>query len=410
MKTVTRWVRERVLPGLVAPVRFKGSVTPDPVVRVVGLHGSGTGIGKSARLCMLALEQCGYRAFATDISRHFGVKSDLPYPKGVAEGAPAINILHLNPPMLLRGVMASGLRAFRNAFNVGYWAWELQDIPLEWRRAIPYLDAIMVPSEFSRAPIQRHADIPVSTVSHPLYLDPTLAQCLAARAPRFDRFTVCFTFSFSSSMERKNPLGAIEAFGKAFGGSNDVELVLKTSGGAKYPGERQHVLAAIGSAPNIRMIDEVWDDRQVLELIQRSHVYLSLHRSEGFGLTIAEAILLGTPCIATGWSGNVEYMNHPAAYPVPYRLTDVSDPHPAFRNLDAQWADADTDSAAQMLRSIAGDFEAARVRAAHLMAHSRAIMAEKSYAVALNSFGVSLEDADGSRGDGPARAPSTQNT
>jgi glycosyltransferase involved in cell wall biosynthesis len=178
-------------------------------------------------------------------------------------------------------------------------------------------------------------------------------------------------------MARKNPLGNIAAFKAAFGDRKDCLFVLKISGSAEvYSEDWKIIKAAIADAPNIRLISETLPEPQLRGLIAASDIVMSLHRSEGFGLVPATAMLLGRPVVATGWSGNLTFMTQETSALIGYRLIPVVDPRGNYDLRDAQWAEPDVEEAAVWLRRL-GDDVALRQR-----------MGEAGRAYAQNAIGA----------------------
>jgi glycosyltransferase involved in cell wall biosynthesis len=166
-------------------------------------------------------------------------------------------------------------------------------------------------------------------------------------------FSVLFCFDFGSNFCRKNPLAVIDAFKTAFGDSPQAQLVLKVSGMDSCPDGWRKILAAADAA-NIKFCLTGLDEQGMADLYAEADVYISLHRSEGYGLTIQEALMHGLTVVATGWSGNMYFMQeaqwteHYRA--VPYKLVPVNDPQGNYRLPGAVWAEPDVDAAAAMLR------------------------------------------------------------
>jgi glycosyltransferase involved in cell wall biosynthesis len=165
------------------------------------------------------------------------------------------------------------------------------------------------------------------------------------------KFTFLCVFDFHSQIERKNPAGAVSAFRAAFPKKQEnVQLILKTLHAERRPAEFNAVRAAMDGDERIVLIDGALGRAEVCWLIQNSQVYLSLHRSEGFGRPIAEAMFLGTPVIATGWSGNVDFLSEETGFPVRYRLRPVSASEYPFAA--GEWAEPDIEHATDVMRRL----------------------------------------------------------
>jgi glycosyltransferase involved in cell wall biosynthesis len=186
-----------------------------------------------------------------------------------------------------------------------------------------------------------------------------LPACAAARRDAFglapDAFVTLAVFDAASSVERKNPLAAIAAHGAAFGERADRVLVLKTYNTAMGGAAWRAVAAAAQGRPNIRIIDRHMAAGEVSALIGLSDAVLSLHRAEGYGLALAEAMMLARPVVATGWSGNMAFMDHGAALLVGHRLVAAGDARGTYDVPGAHWAEPDIAQAAEALRRLAAD-------------------------------------------------------
>jgi glycosyltransferase involved in cell wall biosynthesis len=388
LRVPARSARRHILPRLLRPASGFAGV-PRPQAHVVGLLSSASGIGSSARLCLERLECDGYGISACDVARLFACDEGIAYPAGNEQtfGPGEFNIYHLNPSMLLPGVLRSGLRRYYQGYNVGYWAWELEELPAEWIACIRYVHAIMVPSRFCQRAVARHTSKPVLVVPHPI----TAAADASAGGHRPNRpFRVVNIFRFGSSFARKNPLALIEAFLRAFGDDQDARLVLKTSDGDRFPTELALLRAAIGGRPNIELIDEVWPPKRVAELLRSASVYASLHRSEGFGLPLAEAIMAGVPVVATDWSGNTDFCDPDTSFPVDYRLVPFRDRHGDYEEVrDARWAEPSAEHAAAQLRRVRAEPSSARVKAEHARQALQRHVASHDYGGALAALASS---------------------
>ena len=222
-------------------------------------------------------------------------------------------------------------------YNIGAWAWELPRFPDRWYDRFAYYDEIWVGSSFIASAIAPISPIPV------IRIPPVLAPITRGAHDgtprdwkrRRDEFLFLFMFDVHSHIARKNPLAVIEAFRRAFRPSEPVRLMLKcvnaASDSAGFATLRNR---AAGAAIDIH--DGYVPSHQVRSLMSSCDAYVSLHRSEGIGLTIADAMGLGKPVIATGWSGNTDFMNVSNAFPVGFRLVEIEQnvgPYDAGRNL-----------------------------------------------------------------------------
>lgn len=248
-----------------------------------------------------------------------------------------------------------GESAFAGRYNIGCWFWELERFPSRWYGAFDLVDEIWVLSEFVRSAVAACTDKPVQVMPLALQLPqqprpPRLALNLAE-----DEFIVLASFDFNSWMTRKNPLAAIAAFRRAFPPERgDVRLVLKTINGQRLPQALRQVAEAAAADPRIDLRDGFLDREGMWALQANCDVYLSLHRSEGFGLGLAECMALGKPVVATAYSGNMQFMDESNSCLVPYELVAVGeDDYPDWRG--QHWAEPDVAAAAAHLSRLADD-------------------------------------------------------
>ena len=242
--------------------------------------------------------------------------------------------------------------------RVGYWYWELDTVPEHWRMQADQVDEIWTATRFVGDALRARFDIPVTEIL------PGLELPKVAPLPRSyfglpdDKFLFLFTFHMVSIMERKNPLGLIEAFVRAFRPSEAVCLVLKTSFGDQLPAQMAELRRA-AAGHNIVIIDSVYSKDDVLSLMNACDSYISLHRSEGYGLTMAEAMLIGKPTIATGYSGNLDFMTPQTSLLVDHDLVTLTKDHGPYRR-GTRWAQPSLKHAGESMRKVFENQEWAR--------------------------------------------------
>ncbi|MGE0651015.1 MAG: glycosyltransferase family 4 protein, partial [Alphaproteobacteria bacterium] len=296
-------------------------------------------------------------------------------------------IFHLTPSMLPRAVFSLGRQNFQSTYNIGYWAWETDLLPQESQLAIRYIDAILVPSRFTRGVFSKYTAKPVLLVPHPVASGSVENNVRESLAIGPNNFLASFVFSFGSSFERKNPLAVVDAFNRAFENVDNACLVLKSSHGQQYPDELARLHAAIGRSTRIRLIDSIWPTPRVLGLLAESNAFVSLHRCEGFGLPVAEAISLGVPVVTTNWSGNTDFCDPENTYLVSASTTTVDRYHPEFRGLDgAHWAEPDVGHAARCLKAIFDDPVGAKARAERATTFMENYLAQHTYPNAIGEL------------------------
>jgi glycosyltransferase involved in cell wall biosynthesis len=287
--------------------------------------------------------------------------------ENMAEG-PGTVIFHFNPEALVVALLAAGRGALKGKRIIGYWAWETAHIPPSWAQALRFLDEIWTPSHFVAAAIKPFTTKPVRVVPHPVTVLPR-GQARRADFGMGSEFTALTMASFHSTFDRKNPLAAIDAFRLAFGDDMRAQLIVKLSHGSQASADMMRGLQDhIAGAPNIRMLNKTMRGDEVRDLIASADVLLSLHRSEGFGLPMAEAMQAGTPVIATNWSGNVDFMDESCAGLVSAVPVPAIDSQGFFLDRREVWAEPSIGEAAAWLKRLAGD------------AALRAAMAERAQA------------------------------
>jgi hypothetical protein len=176
-----------------------------------------------------------------------------------------------------------------------------------------------------------------------------------------DRSVFAFVFDFYSTVERKNPDGLVEAFCRAFEPDDGAFLLVKSINGDKFPEQLRRLEEAAAERPDIRVVDGFVPAEHVRAYAALADASVSLHRSEGFGLTLAEAMAHGKPVIATGYSGNLAFMNEGNSYLVPYTLTELEDDVGSYP-AGSIWAEPDLDEAAELMRRVVAQPHEARER------------------------------------------------
>ena len=326
-------------------------------IGIAGWFSSASGLGEGARLGYRALETSGLKPTAYDLSAAFA-QNDLPgaiTTRPLESGTGGSLVMHINGPYLPYAMCMLGRRQIAGRRIIGYWAWELPRLSDAWRPALSFVHEIWVPSRFTQAAVADATDLPVHVVPHPL---PEI-EAPTSRRQDFglpeDAIIILNSFHIGSNFTRKNPVAAINAFRRAFGDRKDRILIIKLSDPGNVPWARQELNAAIASAPNIHVIERTLSSKDMTGLMALSDIVISTHRSEGFGLICAEAMRLGKPVIATGWSGNLDFMNEENSALLPYKLIPVEDRDNAFDSRNQQWADPDVDAAARWLTRLADD-------------------------------------------------------
>lgn len=347
-----RLIRERV--RRVRRLQDEPSVGGAPIA-LLGAFELHIGVARAAQILRSGMEAAGLPIHPMDCS---AVLRPLPGPPHPRPAAPASGtmVFCVNPPKMAELLSHFGPRICRGKRLVGYWWWELDRVPRAWLPWADLMDEIWVSSRFIHETFSR--DLPGKPIRYIPLPVPEPRPSAAARRDfglEEERFTVLAAFDLSSRWERKNPTGAIAAFRRAFPDPAQAQLVMKVSGADQHPDQLARLHGLTADMPNVRVVERDLSPGDVAALIRCADAFLSLHRSEGLGLFIAEAMWLGTPIIATGWSGVLDMLDAENSMLVRFKIVPVRPSDYPSVPRGAQWAEPDLDHAAECLRRLAGD-------------------------------------------------------
>lgn len=327
------------------PLRQKPAGANSPLV-VAGLFRTASGIGEGARSTYRSLKAEGRQPMAVCLSEAFGlVDMDSLIPLSpMPSGESGTIIVHLNSPELPKALLFLDIKRGKPAWYViGFWAWELAVFPPGWDRNFDLVSEIWTPSSFVTNAFEQHPKAPaVTTKGHSIYPPDKID---AARAPFGlpENVKIYLTIADAmSSLDRKNPFAAIDAFKQTHGDDLEFLLVVKTRNLLQDTAAERDLKQAIGTAPNIRLMDRSLTEVEKWNLLAAADCLVSLHRSEGFGLPIAEAIAIGKPVIVTAWSGNMDFCTRENATLIDYDLVACEDRYGRYCFPDAVWAEPKT--------------------------------------------------------------------
>jgi glycosyltransferase involved in cell wall biosynthesis len=329
-------------------------VRPAGGIVVSGFFDEALGIGRAGRLTADALEAAGHAVAREDLrsfDRGLLTRPSSAFPIGRAA---ATWLIHANPPEARIALFTHDERVWRNMYRIGYWVWESDLAPESWAAMAQWFDEIWTPSQFS-ADALRAAFI---THGRPEDADRlrVLPHPVALAAPASgggDTVTALALFDPRSGFDRKNPAGAIIAWQTAFPApAEGMRLIVKSLADAPRHPDYDALLALAGGRPDIVFRAETLDDAAQDALLDGCDILLSLHRAEGFGLPLAEAMARGLVVVATGATGNMQFMTAENSVPVASRPVSASS---RYNGPAAKWAEPDITAAAQALRELAAN-------------------------------------------------------
>lgn len=352
--TVAQWSRDPDATSPTGPRLWRPTpvaAVPRAGLNVVGLLDAVCGVGDASRRYVEAVAASGspYATFA--YQGHGSPRMHFEH-HGGEEVSYDTNLLVLNADLLPGLAVAAGGELWADRYTIGLPFWELEAVPPQVRESFQLVNELWVSSEFTRSAFARHTDKPLVKVPLPVRrrdgAPPRRRGDLGLPAA----FTFLATFDFGSVAARKNGLGVVRAFSAAFSPGEGPVLVLKTLNAAWDPRAWHELQAAIAGRRDVAVLDGYLADDDMSAMIANADCYVSLHRAEGFGLTLAEAMAWGRPVVGTAYSGNLDFMTDENSYLVPYDLGCVpAGLSPVYRQ-GAVWADPRIDEAARMLRQV----------------------------------------------------------
>ncbi len=324
---------------------------------VAGLLGTSSGLGEAARHMLREFQARGIPTFGANVSR-FAVLEDFEagplWPQDAPNGGSVI--FHINPDILSLVMRAIGHKNLRQRKIIGCWAWELEVVPQQWIRTLRYVDEVWAPSRFIADAIRKVApEKPVHVLPYPMDIAAIPTVPLHDPLPEFAGKTIVyFMYDVRSTHARKNPEAVIEAFRRS-NPPEDAVLIIKLSGASAWPEALMRLQTAIAGQRNIHILQKLFSPDDMRDVMARVDIVVSLHRSEGFGFLMAEAMAAAKPVIATGYSSNLDFMTGDCSVLVDYRLVPVVDPQNTYNKYKAFWAEPDVNQAAAALSKLLRD-------------------------------------------------------
>ena len=352
-----------------APYSSAFARTHSPLgLNIAGFLTADLGVGESARCMVRAADAAGLTAALVPLKLNCkNRQGDQTYASRLqADNPHDVNVVHIDPPAS-RDLDHHHGPAFRaDKYNIGYFAWELPEFPGAWTSAFDYYDEIWTPSDFATTAIAQKSPLPVLTMPHAIsFARPTetTATLRARLGLPTDKFLFLTLFDLNSYAERKNPRAVIAAFRLAFAASASARsagfpsadivpaLVIKVQNVAGNEADFAALRASVADLPGTVLLTETLSRADIYALEAACDCFVSLHRSEGFGLAVAEAMYLGKPVISTDWSATSEFVNASNGCPVRAPLVTLERNHGPYAK-GSTWADPDPAHAAEHMRRL----------------------------------------------------------
>lgn len=353
-KGVADWAFNLAYSGLPADT---SQPTLEKGVNLVGYLNAESGIGEAARSSLRGLKKANIPFTLTDY--RVGNVSRMDEILDINESQSTkrnVNLIHVNADQMHVVYESLGSSLFEQRYNIGYWYWEMPELPSQFDDAFAFVDEVWVATEYVKTAISQRTNKPVTLIPPNVNVDSNVTGKREQFNIKEDSFAFFHMSDVLSMPERKNPLGVIQAFKTAFGEepTKNVQLILKISNTSRQPEIAETIKKAIDDDPRIKLIEGYLTREEINALISCVDAYVSLHRAEGFGLPIAEAMGYGKVAIATNWSGNVDFMNSENALPVDYELITLNEDIGPYEK-GQKWAEPCIDDAANKMKRIAED-------------------------------------------------------
>ncbi|MDG2336229.1 MAG: glycosyltransferase [Myxococcota bacterium] len=342
----------------IEPVNGAGRSPHTPGLNIVGYFQQELGIAESARLASLAAEASpiphGLVDFSKDCSSAIG---EHPQAVKLQSGNPySINLFHINADQMPSVWRYFGPDFFQDRYNVGVWHWELPEFPDEWISAFSYVHELWAPSRFIQDAITAKSSVPVIHMPHAMGFDRPQRVARSEFGLPEDAFLFLSMYDMHSFQARKNPKAVLESFKLAADGSlsGKMGLVIKVMNPESQPDDFAELRNWAEGTPNVSLITETLSRNGIYRLEACCDAFISLHRSEGWGLGLAESMYLQKPVIATGWSGNLDFMTPENSVLVDYELVSIDEDHGPYKKGQI-WAEPKVEHAADWMQRLVED-------------------------------------------------------
>jgi glycosyltransferase involved in cell wall biosynthesis len=352
---IGRYLKPKTLNKIASLIDSRVPVQPrrNDGVEYIGFARAESGLGESLRLLVRATESINLPCAVGEVALDVGMRQADSSIGELIVSKPEFRtrVVCVNPDSLGEALALDGHDAVRNTDQIGYWYWELERIPQRWADASLLFKEIWVASKFVADAVSGMTKTPVRIITPPL-LAPRLTRSFSRTEFGLvqDEYVFLFSFAYGSFASRKNPEAVVRAFREAFPRAvSNVRLLIKTSQAELFPEHVESLEREVAGDARISFINRTLTREELTGLQSVADCYVSLHRSEGLGLGMAESMSLGKPTIGTAYSGNLVFMNESNSLLVDYRLIPIRPGE--YIDADGQrWADASIDDAARKMR------------------------------------------------------------
>jgi glycosyltransferase involved in cell wall biosynthesis len=328
-------------------------------LNIAGFLTAELGVGESARCMVRAADAAGIPTALVPLKLNCKNRlGDTTFASRLQDANPYdVNVVHVDPPASrdLDHHHGKGFRAGK--YNIAYFAWELPEFPDTWVPSFDYYDEVWCPSDFTSTAIALKSPLPVLTMPHAITVTPP-AESVAALRIRFalpaDTFLFLTLFDLNSYSARKNPRAVVDAFRRSGLAGRGAALVLKVQNVAGNEKDFAALQDTVRDLPGTVLLTETLSRADITALEAACDCFVSLHRSEGFGLAVAECMLLGKPVISTDWSATAEFVHAHNGCPVRARLVTLEENHGPYAK-GSTWADPDPAHAAEYMQRLFAD-------------------------------------------------------
>ena len=333
----------------------------EPGINLIAYIRAEMGLGVVARGMAAALDAAGVPFNIINVeSGNYSQHTDLSWThKEVTRSNYDTTIVFMNPDQSLHLRSQVPATLLGDRYVIAQWYWELPELPDEWVKEFEFVDEVWAGSQFISDAVSRKSPVPVVRIPPVVLLSEGAGRERSLSRSDFslpqDRYLFLAMFDTNSILQRKNPLGVLRAFKSAFAADDaSVGLVMKFNNPGLSDPELQSVQEEIAGRKNVFVIDRIMPRAEVTSLIKACDCFVSLHRSEGFGLGPAEAMSLAKPAIITNWSGNVDYMTPDNCVAIDYKLVKLGRDYGPYK-AHQHWAEPDLAQASRWMKRLRED-------------------------------------------------------